>query len=278
MRLIPALAVAVSLAGAPSVHAAEKKADRRAKQLFEEGQRAYDLADFQTAVDKYKAAYKEKPLPAFLFNVAQCYRQLKQWDQASFFYRRYLTLAPNAPNVDHVKDLLAEVEKQAKAAAPPPAPTVPPATADADTQHPVELEKAKAEAAERPVEAAKAPPPPPAVASAAPPPPPAVAPPKANSGGWSEVPLAAAPAPSVAETRTVTADPDAVHVVAAGPAGETERREESKAVYGQWWFWTAVGVAAVAVAATAVYFGTQGSSGAANPCASYTGGWCINLR
>ena len=37
----------------------------------------------------YTAAHDAKPLPALLFNIAQCHRQLGNHERALFFYRRH---------------------------------------------------------------------------------------------------------------------------------------------------------------------------------------------
>jgi hypothetical protein len=46
----------------------------RAKALFSQGKQHYDLGEFGPALEFYKRAYRIKPLPAFLFNIAQSHR------------------------------------------------------------------------------------------------------------------------------------------------------------------------------------------------------------
>lgn len=84
--------------------------DKEAKRHFQQGQTAYDVGQFEEALTSYQEAYKQKPHPAFLFNIGQCYRQLKNYDRAAFFFRRYLTLSPKAANAPQVRVLLGEVE------------------------------------------------------------------------------------------------------------------------------------------------------------------------
>src|SRR5688572_19522446 len=63
-----------------------------ARKLFDDGERAYNLGEHDRAVDLFKKAYEQWPEPAFLFNVAQTYRQIGNCKQALFFYKRFLSL------------------------------------------------------------------------------------------------------------------------------------------------------------------------------------------
>lgn len=98
--------------------------EARAKALYREGETAYNLGQFEAALGKYSEAYKLKALPGFLFNIAQCHRQLGQWERAAFFYGRYLdTAGPKAPQAEVAKGLLEEMrQKQAAPEAKPPPP------------------------------------------------------------------------------------------------------------------------------------------------------------
>lgn len=63
----------VSLAAAPVAVAQKKPSDEKAaRALFADGQKAYDLGEFDRALTLYSDAYKLKALPGFLFNIAQC--------------------------------------------------------------------------------------------------------------------------------------------------------------------------------------------------------------
>ncbi len=88
--------------------AAADPALRQAKAHFHEGETAYTLGKFDKALTEFSAAYEAKPLPGFLFNIAQCHRQLKHWERAVFFYEGYLRQIPDAPNRALVSDLLKE--------------------------------------------------------------------------------------------------------------------------------------------------------------------------
>ncbi|MGE5185237.1 MAG: tetratricopeptide repeat protein [Acidobacteriota bacterium] len=66
-----------------------------AKQRYEDGEHAYNLGQFQKAIDLFTQAYEQWPEPAFLFNIAQAYRQAGDCKQAMFFYKRFLALKAN---------------------------------------------------------------------------------------------------------------------------------------------------------------------------------------
>ena len=83
----------------------------QARVQLERARQAYDLAHFDAALEGYSEAYRIDPRPAFLFNIAQCHRQLGNYERASFFYRRFLDLSPGRPaNAATVEALLREVE------------------------------------------------------------------------------------------------------------------------------------------------------------------------
>ncbi len=129
--LVPASAWS---AAPPKRPASQAKREKAARTLFEKAERSFNVGKFEEALSHYQAAYEELPLPAFLFNVAQCYRNLGNHERALFFYQRYLSLDPNAPNRKMVEDLLVEQQREvadAQATTPTPPPTAPsPSPAD----------------------------------------------------------------------------------------------------------------------------------------------------
>ena len=80
----------------------------RAKALFASGNQHYNLGEFDQALEAYKLAYRIKPLPAFLFNIAQCHRKLGQHKEAVAMYQSYLVGIPDAQNKPLVESLIAE--------------------------------------------------------------------------------------------------------------------------------------------------------------------------
>lgn len=137
-----------------------------AKSHFTMGTRLYEIGEYRQALDEFKAAHLAKPDPAFLYNIAQCHRQLGDLDMAATMYRRYLAVSPNAKNRVEVEKRIAEIEadlaagkqkgpEPVRAPAPepvgpppaeaPPLPTAQPAAAPANNlvQIPVESKPAR---------------------------------------------------------------------------------------------------------------------------------------
>lgn len=85
-------------------------ATEKAKALFAEANQHYSLGEFDKAMDIYSLAYRIKPLPAFLFNIAQCHRKLGHFKDAIAMYQNYLVGVPNAPNKDVVDSLISEAK------------------------------------------------------------------------------------------------------------------------------------------------------------------------
>jgi tetratricopeptide (TPR) repeat protein len=107
--------------------------EQKARVLFADGQKAYDVGEFERALSLYSEAYKLKTLPGFLFNIAQCHRQLGNFERASFFFGRFIDNSkPAAPNVELARELMTDMERRqaekAAAKAKSDAPIAPPLT------------------------------------------------------------------------------------------------------------------------------------------------------
>src|SRR5262245_16083155 len=87
-------------------------ADTDARRHFEEGSKAFALGEFPKAIEEYRAAYRLKPDPAILYNIAQAYRLNSELTQAVFFYRSYLRNMVNAPNRKEVEQRIAALDVQ----------------------------------------------------------------------------------------------------------------------------------------------------------------------
>ncbi|HUH03110.1 MAG TPA: tetratricopeptide repeat protein [Kofleriaceae bacterium] len=121
-----ALACVACLLGAASTSYAKprptgsSKADpdlERAKKLFYQGQKLFDLRRFEQALEKYEAAFEAKAIPDFLFNIGQCHRNLDNFDEAIFSFRRFLQLEPETPRREQIEALIAELEQRKQQAA-----------------------------------------------------------------------------------------------------------------------------------------------------------------
>ena len=204
------------------------EANRQAREAFAQGSRAFDLGEWDRAIEAWQKGYEIKPDPVFLYNIAQAQRLTERYDKAIFFYRSYLRNSPNARNRAEVEDRIAQIEllmkqKRVTTESPPNSP-LPPPGGHASTPPPVA-------SAPKPTPVAVAPKPtPPPVASAPKPstppastpstPPPSRAPVVATS----EPPPSGEPPSSEPPTSAPTgANEPAATVVATAPSTRPHR-------------------------------------------------------
>jgi hypothetical protein len=64
-----------------------------ASELFERGLRLVEAGEFAQAIESFEAAYKLRPHPVVLYNIATSYAELNQTEEAIRYYRRYLNEA-----------------------------------------------------------------------------------------------------------------------------------------------------------------------------------------
>jgi hypothetical protein len=105
MRLL-LVVVLVALGGTARAEPADEK---RARDLYTEGQTHFDLAEFDDAVVSWKQAYELSKAPGLLYNIAQAHRLAGRCRLAERFYRSYLRLSPEATNRAKVESLITEV-------------------------------------------------------------------------------------------------------------------------------------------------------------------------
>jgi len=89
---------------------AEDPSERAAKRHYDRGQKLFALQKFEDALDQFQKAFDAKPIPAFLFNIGQCHRNLGDYDAAIFSFKRFLKLDPEAENREQVEALIDELE------------------------------------------------------------------------------------------------------------------------------------------------------------------------
>src|SRR5262249_10894361 len=75
----------------------DKERSTAARRAFEDGKKAYNIGDFDRAIELWKQAYEYRDDPIFLYNIAQAYRQKGDAQKAIFFYRAYTRESPRAP-------------------------------------------------------------------------------------------------------------------------------------------------------------------------------------
>jgi tetratricopeptide (TPR) repeat protein len=81
-----------------------------AREAFHEGTLQYDLSDFKSALANFKKAYLNYEDPAFLFNIAQCQRQLGDKAEALRTYRVFLSKVPNSSQRASVEKIVADLQ------------------------------------------------------------------------------------------------------------------------------------------------------------------------
>jgi tetratricopeptide (TPR) repeat protein len=85
-----------------------------AADAYEEGRRLYDLREWDQAIAKFKEAYRLRPEPKSMFNIAQAYRLKGDCGEAIQFYRTYKRNFPAEKNIAKVDKFIEELEACAK--------------------------------------------------------------------------------------------------------------------------------------------------------------------
>src|SRR5215467_11524966 len=108
MRGVVAALVAVTVVACAATAVAKDK--NKAREAYRTGTQHYNLGEFQPALDAFKEAYRNYEDATFLFNIAQCQRQLGLKQEAVYSYKTYLREAASAPNREEVMQLIASLE------------------------------------------------------------------------------------------------------------------------------------------------------------------------
>jgi tetratricopeptide (TPR) repeat protein len=143
VRRVPALAVLLAIITCGQARAQNPSPEELARRHHERGTSLYNLGQFEDAVAEYRKGYEQKADPVFLLNIGEAYRQLGAHDKALFFYKRYLSAVPEAPNRAQIEEKIATLEQlvtaQQRARSPaPPEPLSPRLTPSAPVSLPTE--------------------------------------------------------------------------------------------------------------------------------------------
>src|SRR5688572_10508150 len=109
-RAVRAQATGDAAAPAP----ADAEEDRKAKELDEQGNTHYDLAEYDQAIDLSKQAYALSRRPTLLYNIAQAYRLKGDCEQALQVYKAYLRVDPSSQIRAKVESRIVEMDACAK--------------------------------------------------------------------------------------------------------------------------------------------------------------------
>ena len=106
---------------------ADDAREAQARSYFAIGQGHYKLGEFAAAIDAFEAGYRARPLPLFLFNLAQAARLSGRLELARDYYQQYLEreTVRGAPQRAEARLQLQRVRRELKDArerqpAPPP--------------------------------------------------------------------------------------------------------------------------------------------------------------
>jgi hypothetical protein len=110
--LLKLLSIAIVALCAFNASPARAQDAEKARELFQQGSKYYDLGQFDKAIEAWQQGYDQKPDPGFLYNIAQAYRQKQDAAKAIFFYKGYLRNSPKAKNRAEVDQKIAALQKQ----------------------------------------------------------------------------------------------------------------------------------------------------------------------
>jgi tetratricopeptide (TPR) repeat protein len=120
-RILLLVACSLALAGrvqaappTPSPAPADAEASSKAKAFYEQGMAHYHLEEYDRAIEKWEEGFRVRPVPEFLYNIAQAHRLSKRPDKALRFYKKYLQISPSAPNRGEVERHIAQLERLVK--------------------------------------------------------------------------------------------------------------------------------------------------------------------
>jgi tetratricopeptide (TPR) repeat protein len=110
-RGLPALAVLLALIFGGQARAQNPSPEELARRHHERGTTHYNLGQFEEAISEFRKGYEQKADPVFLLNIGESYRQLGAHEKALFFYRRYLSAVPDAPNRADIDEKITTLER-----------------------------------------------------------------------------------------------------------------------------------------------------------------------
>lgn len=98
----------------PQTAADKKEADRKARELFEQGRAAFKDGKYRDAWEHFRDAYLLSKRPELLYNVGQSADRMRMDSEALAAFKLYLQRLPNAENRKEVQARISFLEKQVK--------------------------------------------------------------------------------------------------------------------------------------------------------------------
>jgi tetratricopeptide (TPR) repeat protein len=120
------LVIALLLLSAPLRAQPDSTDERRARALFQSGERMYEEGRYEEAVENFREAYRLSPRPSLLYDIANADERLGRLGEAARALKQYLESAP-ADEQPLIERRVASLERRAARVEPPlvaPAPVV----------------------------------------------------------------------------------------------------------------------------------------------------------
>jgi len=127
MGAVVSIGVLVGLSLSTLAHAGDAASNAKARAHFRTGMARYVLNHYEEAILEFEAGYASDPIPAFLFNLAQCHAKAGRKEKAIEFYRKYLDMGAPTQDAIMVQEAIERLERELRA--PPPVETPPPTIA-----------------------------------------------------------------------------------------------------------------------------------------------------
>lgn len=108
-------ALSLSLAATPSASAQEQpeaNEEMSAREHFQRGSELADEGECDAAIDHFEAGYELSERALFLFNVAECAREVGRHELARKHYERYLDEDPEGVKADAARQRLEELPEE----------------------------------------------------------------------------------------------------------------------------------------------------------------------
>jgi hypothetical protein len=109
-------AIAQDAPAQPEASPEDPEANRRAREHFDAGMRAYDEHDYRAAIEQFTLASSLVPSADLWFNIARAHEQLSEYDAAIEHYERYLRDRVDPPDRAEVEAHIADLRREAEAA------------------------------------------------------------------------------------------------------------------------------------------------------------------
>ena len=141
MRSMVLVSVVVLLASAPSLSWADDPgdplampSDPEAVRHLERGDTHFRLREFKEAVEEYREGTRIEPSPRFLYNIAQSFRQLKDYENSLWYFRQWLNVAkPPDEMRGPIEEVMTKMREEMEAVATTKPPTEPASNGGAST-------------------------------------------------------------------------------------------------------------------------------------------------